>query len=268
MRTHASTKPGIMASPRAGHAGLLAVLALAASPAFARGAGPQDTGLGAAPIADDAELAQMRGRFISADGVRFFGVTLHTLWQTDDGVVTAAQLGFSIWLGEGGASGPEVVIHWERDGDPGMNVADFSPAAAGNYVITAGAVQTNVIAGSDNSTANRMSLAVVPASSIAAGGNSGSFTGTATGTATDGDTVTFNAANGQFGLSIFDAQGGGTVRQGISADPGQLSQSIVLNSDHNAVINSMNVTVGIDHGQMLDTLNIANSLSAMKGHGF
>ncbi|MFM2271345.1 MAG: hypothetical protein RL702_410 [Pseudomonadota bacterium] len=229
-----------------------------------------DTGLGAAPIVSDSELAEMRGKFISADSVRFFGVTLHSLWQTEDGIATAATLGFSVWLGEDGASGPQVVVQWQRDGDPDMDVSGFSGDATGNYVITgaAGAVQTNVIAGSDNVTANRMGMAVVPASSLSPATGDSNFGGTATHTASDGDTVTFTAANGQFGLSMVDAQGAGTVKQGVTTDPAQLSQSILLNSDHNTVTNTMNVTVGIDRGQMLDSVNVANSLSVMKGHGF
>lgn len=252
----------------------LSVMLLAVLPVIAATSPPPDsvfdTGLGAAQVASDSELADMRGKFISAENVRFFGITLHTLWQSDDGVVTAARLGFSIWLGENGASGPQVVVQWQREGDPDMDVAGFAPGADGAYVVapTTGAFQSNVIAGSDNQTANRMSVAVVPASSVATGSSGGTFTGTATGTALDGDTITFIAEDGQFGLAMVDAQGGGTVRQGISSDPGQLSQSILLNSDRNAVVNSMNVTVGIDRGQMTDTVNIANSLSAMKGHGF
>lgn len=250
---------------------LAPLLVLAAAPALvATAANAQDTGLGDAPVASDSELAEMRGKFISADSVRFFGVTLHSLWQTEDGVATAATLGFNIWLGEGGASGPQVVIQWQRDGDPDMDVAGFPGNAPGNYVIAgaAGAVQTNVIAGSDNVTANHMAMAIVPASSLAPTSGESNFGGTATHTASDGDTVTFTAANGQFGLSMVDAQGAGMVKQGVSTDPGQLSQSILLNSDHNTVTNTMNVTIGIDRGQMIDSVNVANSLSVMKGHGF
>lgn len=247
------------------------LLALAAVPAMTGAAAlAQDTGLGAAPTVSDEELADMRGKFISADSVRFFGVTLHSLWQTEDGTVSAATLGFSIWLGQDGSSGPQIVVSWQRDGDPDMDVSGFSPDAAGSYVVagSAGAVQTNVIAGSDNVTANRLGMAIVPASSLTPATGESNFGGTATHTASDGDTVTFTAQDGQFGLSMVDAQGAGTVKQGVTTDPGQLSQSILLNSDHNTVTNTMNVTVGIDHGQMLDTMNVANSLSAMKGHGF
>lgn len=238
-----------------------AAVALSGTPGAA-----QDTGLGAAARASDAELETMRGKFIAADSVRFFGVTLHTLWQTGDGVVTAATLGLSLWLGDGSAA-PEVVVSWTRDGDPGMNVAGFAPDAASHYV-TAGAVQTSVIAGSDNAAANRMSLAIVPASSVATAGTGGSFAGTTTGVAADGDTIRFNAANGQFGLAIHDAQGGGTVAQSITSAPGQLGQSILLTSDHNVVNNTMAVTLGIDHGQIAAGVNLGNALSAMKGHGF
>jgi len=227
----------------------------------------QDTGLGAAPAVSDAELADLRGKFVSPDAVRFFGLTLHSLWQDADGVVTAAQLGLSVWLGDGSA-GPQVTIAWQRDGESGMDLPGFSDEAAGSYAIASGAMQTNVIAGSDNQVANRMSLAVVPASSLAASDNGGSFSGTATGTAGDGDTVSFVAGGGQFGLSIHDAQGAGTVHQGVASDPGQLGQSILLNSDHNTVTNTMNVTVGIDRAQMVDGLSLDNTLSAMKGLGF
>lgn len=229
-----------------------------------------DSGLGDAPAVSDAELSEMRGKFITADSIRYFGVTLHSLWETGDGVITAARLGFNIWLGEGGASGPQVVIQWERDGDSDMDVTGFGNGVAEQYVVAgiAGASQTNVIAGSDNQTANRMSVAIVPASALQVADNGGSFAGTQTNTAADGDTITFVSEPGQFGLSIVDAQGGGTVRQGISSGPGQLSQLIHLDSDRNHVTNNMNVTVGIDHGAIANSINITNSLSAMKGHGY
>jgi len=191
----------------------LSVMLLAVLPVIAATSPPPDsvfdTGLGAAQVASDSELADMRGKFISAENVRFFGITLHTLWQSDDGVVTAASLGFSIWLGENGASGPQVDVQWQREGDPDMDVAGFAPGADGAYVVapTTGAFQSNVIAGSDNQTANRMSVAVVPATSVATGSSGGTFTGTATGTALDGDTITFIAEDGQFGLAMVDAQG-------------------------------------------------------------
>lgn len=237
--------------------------------------------LGPAERVSDEELAGMRGKFVAPDSVTHFGITLHTLWQTADGVITAARMALNVAFAEGQAGTPQITVGWVRDGDPSMDVASFGDGNAGSYVAysseglpglnsVSGAVQSNVIAGTDNRVANGMSVQIVPASSLPGGGVGvgDTITTSRTDVAPDGDTLQFVVSAGQLGMVLQDAQGAGVVRQMVSDNPGQLSQNVFLGGTANIVDNLMAVTIGVDQLRNLNDTRIANSLSAMKGHGF
>lgn len=235
------------------------------------------SGLSAAEQITDAELASMRGKFIAADSVTDFGITLQTLWQTTDGVITAAKMALNVNFTGGQAGTPQITVGWIRDGDPTMDVTSF--ADTDSYVTysvdglpglnsVSGAVQSNVIAGTDNRVANAMDVQIVPASSFPDAGSGTPITATRTDIAPDGDTIRFVVGSGQLGMVLHDAQGAGVVRQMIADNPGQLSQNVFLGGTANIIDNVMNVTIGIDQLRNLDNTQLVNAISAMKGHGF
>jgi hypothetical protein len=131
-----------------------------------------------------------------------------------------------------------------------------------------GAVQSNVIAGTDNRVSNAMAVQVVPAASISDVGSGTPITATRTDIAPDGDTIRFVVSSGQLGMVVEDAQGAGVVRQMIADNPGQLSQNVFLGGTANIIDNVMNVTIGVDQLRDLNHTQLVNALSAMKGHGF
>lgn len=236
-------------------------------------------GLGAATLVSDEELGEMRGKFVAPDSVTHFGITLQTLWQTADGVITAAKMALNVAFAGGQAGTPQITIGWVRDGDPTMDVTSFSDSNGGNYVAysadglpglnsISGAVQSNVIAGTDNRVSNAMAVQIVPATSLPDLSAGEAISSTRTDIAPDGDMLRFVVSNGQLGMVVQDAQGAGVVRQMIADNPGQLSQNVFLGGTANIVENVMNVTIGIDQLRNLNDTQLVNALSAMKGHGF
>jgi hypothetical protein len=245
----------------------------------APGAWADRAGLGAVERVSDEELAGMRGKFIAPDSVTHFGISLHTLWQTADGVITAARMALNVSFSDGQAGTPQITVGWVRDGDPTMDVASFADGNGGNYVAyspdglpglnsVSGAVQSNVIGGTDNHVSNGMSVQIVPASSLPGLGGGDTISSSRTDIAPDGDTLQFVVSAGQLGMVVQDAQGAGVVRQMVTDNPGQLSQNVFLGGTANIVDNLMAVTIGVDQLRGLNDTRIANTLSAMKGHGF
>lgn len=229
---------------------------------------------------DDEELSDMRGKFVSADRISYFGVQMQTSWQGPDGVTTSATLSFSVdFLGGAGnpdGATPVLMIGWNREGDPSLDVAGFGEAAADGYVAlpvgglesTYGAVQSQLIAGSDNAVRNAMRIAVVPASAVQRPDGEGLTTVTDGQSLqfADGDTLQFLLGDNQLGIAL--ASGGDQVRQSMNGMLGQAAQHVLLSSSSNSIHNGMNVVIGYDQLEQNARVSMDNALSAIKGIGF
>ncbi|QDP18498.1 hypothetical protein [Sphingomonas xanthus] len=242
-----------------------------------------DTGLQqtATPLSDD-RLSEIRGKFITAESVSYFGVQMASSWQGADGITTNATLLFAVDFAAGaGSQGvPILMINWSRDGDPAMDLDAFASAASGGYVVlsggqvvvptnslngVSGVVQSNVIAGTDNQVRNGMSIAVVPKDQIpgllAAGLQPAS--GSTTVTLDDGSTIDFSVANNGVGLAL--TRNGNSVAQGVDGTLGRAAQNIVLNSNLNRIENNMTMMIGVDTLQQIDTIRFQEALWSIKG---
>lgn len=265
---------------------LLLALMLSSLPLQCAAQLPQ-TGLeGLGTKISDEELGEMRGKFISPQGVAYFGVSLHTSWQGADGITTFATLLFTVDFARGGGQGtvPQLLVGWSRDGDEAMDVTGFGAAAADSYVAISdngvipvgglgsvnGAVQSNEIAGTDNRVHNAMSIAVVPVSAVSAPQTGGltAITSTTSQSFADGDTVRFVLEPGQIALALSGQGGMDAVRQSLDSDLGQAAQHVLLNSNFNTVNNHFGITVGIDELRQIDRISVDSALAAMKGRGF
>lgn len=99
--------------------------------------------MAAAPMNGSAwrsELAQLRhagircrigrdAREIHRRSVSFFGVSMLTSWQDQNGVTTVARLAFNVdFLVQPGGSNPvpTITVDWMREGDPDMDVRGLS----------------------------------------------------------------------------------------------------------------------------------------------
>ncbi len=260
-----------------------------ASPAVAQGGqgGIPDSMPQLAALGDalpDSELSEMRGKFVRPDNVSFFGITLLTSWQDAQGITTSARLVFSVNflnLGSDGNPIPALMIGWEREGDPSMDVTDthsgyvpyLSPSEVlpvGGIGTHQGAAQANVIAGAGNVSRNNMSIAIVPASAMPSLTMSGlqSADGTTELGFGDGDQLQFLLENNQIGIVMTGGQGLDSSLQSLGGNIGQMLQQTMLNTDGNSVLNSASIVLAADNFGQHDRVSIDNALSAMKGHGF
>lgn len=280
-----------MLDPVLSHSRLALCLAGAASLAIASPAAAEDAIPDAMPphavageILPDRVLSEIRGKFVRQDNVSFFGITLLTSWQDAQGITTNARLIFSVdflRLGGDGNPVPSLMIGWEREGDPAMDVTDthsgYVPLLGPSEVLPVGgigthqgAAQANVIAGAGNLARNNMSIVIVPASALSALTMAGlqSADGTSEFGFGDGDQLQFLMENNQIGIVMTGGQGLDSSLQSLGGNIGQMFQQTMLNTDGNSVLNSASIVLAADNFGQNDRVNLDNALSAMKGHGF
>lgn len=237
------------------------------------------------PPVPDEELAQIRGKFIQADSISFFGISMITSWQDESGVTTVARLMFNVdFLANSGTGKPDakLMVGWVREGDPAMDVtgshAGYTPLIVGDEVVpvgglgeTKGAAQANIITGADNSALNGMQIALVPSSSLQKFQGDGltPITGSTVQSFSDGDLLEFRLGANELGLVLTGNHGGDSSIQSVGGEFSNLLQQTVLNSDGNAIFNNAAVIIGTDfNGSAFDAIRATEALSPMKGHGF
>ena len=232
----------------------------------------------------DSELADMRGKFVRQDNVSFFGITLLTSWQAVQGITTNARLVFSVDflnIGNDGQPAPALMIGWQRDGDPTMDVTDthsgYVPYLATANVLSVGgidthqgAAQANVIAGANNFSRNNLGIAIVPASAMPTLSMSGlqAADGTTSLGFADGDQLQFLMENNQIGIVMTGGEGLDSSLQSLGGNVGQMLQQTMLNTDGNSILNSASIILAADNFGQQKGVKIDNALSAMKGHRY
>lgn len=266
---------------------LCAATTLACCASVLCSAGPPSSGLeGLGRVVEDDELSDMRGKFVQPSGVHFFGIEMLQTWQGPDGVTVQATLSFNVDFARGAADAagatPRLQIGWSRTcdscGDPSLDVA--TPIAGGpvtltqasdalplgEFVTVNGLVQSQQIAGSDNTVRNVMQIAVLPASSLPPGAGGGSDLETsATQVLGNGDEVHFIVAKNELGMAI--TRGGDIVRGGVGGPASQVAQEVILQNSFNTIRNDINITLGVEDVTRFESLGVTNAMSAMKGHG-
>lgn len=237
-----------------------------------------------APVADE-ELGEMRGKFITADAVSYFGISMLTSWQDSAGITTLARLAFSIDFlvpSGGGPAVPRLFVSWAREGDPNMDVAGTSDgyvavATSPDQVIpigaldtTAGAAQVNVIAGADNLSRNGMQIAIVPRSSLGEMNTQGmqEITSTLGMGFADGDGLQFRLGDNELALVMTGNNGSDSTLQSIGGELGRMLQQTMLNSDNNSVMNNASIVFGIgEQVQNMGPVSASGAMSVLKGFG-
>jgi hypothetical protein len=256
---------------------------MSASPALAAPTSGLE-GLGK-PISDDA-LGNMRGKFVAPNGISYFGIVMSSSWQGADGITTAATLLFSIEFAAAASGGhvtPQLMISWSREcPDCGDDSMDVTSANSGYVALTSnggaipigslntatGVVQTQQIAGSDNSSRNVMAIQIVPAGTLTYD-TTGMTALTGKGDTEhfdDGDTLQFSYSDHQLGLSMTDQ--GGALQQSVNGNIGQIAQNVLISGNDIIANNSMGLMIGIDPSAAARTLSVQGALTAMKGMGF
>jgi hypothetical protein len=270
-----------MAAPRSAHRSRvwLATAALAAvisaGPAYA--ASP-DTGLGAtALLVPDFELADMRGRLLESEAMKFFGIRLTSSWQGSDGLIMTAMIQLDV---DFTAPSPDISLKagWSHDctgcTDEAMEIpagtisGSFNPGGLGSV---SGAVQSTVIGGDDNAVRNEMRVRITSENvSTIPDTNVADIHASRTETFSDGSAIEFKVGDNSVSLALQGPGSSGVVTQGVNDEgSGQIAQHVKLNGNYNTIANSLDVMIGIDQlQQTANTASIQNALSAMKGMGF
>ncbi len=235
------------------------------------------------------ELSDMRGKFVRADSIHFFGVELVQSWQSSDGVTLLATLQFNVDFansaGNPDGASPTIQISWDRIckecADPSMDVSSLQTGptnstqtasaapilSIGKFGRIEGLVQTQEIAGSDNDVRNELNFSVVPTSSIQSlpSGETPSIASSVSHVTGQGETVDFRIARNELGIAL--NRGNEFVRQGISGELNQAAQHVILQSSLNAIRNEMAITVGVNDLNQVRQHSVQTALSAMQGRG-
>lgn len=238
---------------------------------------------GLAAIVGDSELADMRGKFITPQGVAYFGIDMTSSWQGPDGITTSARMVFSVDFAGGRNATPQIMIAWKRDeGDSAMDVAGPAPGeqraaiagtvsapTGGGLDTVNGAVQSQLISGTDNKVFNGLTIQVT--SDPAQRTNTEGLTpvsGGSTQQFSDGDRVQFVVSGAELGLRMSNGGTSDSVRQGVNSELHQLSQNVILGTSFNDIAQGMNLTIGLDPTANINQINASGAMTSMRILGY
>ena len=263
---------------------LLLGIALTAPFALASAtAAPPMTGLPEnARVISDNELGDMRGRYIEAESVNFFGIQMVSMWQTGDGTVLTTSLEFEVDVNNGQFD-DNATLHanWSgtcADCDSNLDIPNTIPDGLNTV---SGAVQSTEISGDDNDVVNILNIRIgdYDADSVGYEGNDLSAELSTAGAATtavktvqldNGFVVKFSKGDNSLGM-ILQGPGGqaqGQAVQGVNDQvANQIAQHVQLMGNVNAIQNTLDVVIGVADLQT-NQLAVENALSSMKGWGF
>lgn len=251
-------------------------------------AGPAGANVGAADIpslgiedarqVSDAELSDLRGKYVQPGEVRYFGIDLTSVWTTVDGTILTASLHFVVDMPENGAPTPRLYVSWLQDCDQCNDASvelggdSFSlNFGSGGLETVSGVVQSNILAGDDNAVRNQMGLTITDdLGSIQQGPPPGmQITESMMQELQNGATIQFVMENNSVGMIMTGGPANGVVTQTVGrGETGNLAQHINLASDFNTIHNVMNVTIGTENLPQIAGNTVNYAMSAMQGNGY
>jgi len=211
----------------------------------------------ARPIAD-AEMGEMRGRFVPAFGGGqpvFFGVVMQSSVTQPNGTSLSAGLAFGVNLKSGT---PNVVTNltWATQSGPTASDAGTAPTGIQTSLggLTGGVGQVIQVSGSANQANNQASVDITQS-------NPASFfpNGTPTGTPC-GSLCQSSIQNNALQVSV-NAPGSGTAAQIIG--PSLILQGIKLNGDMAMATNSMNMVIQMSQSNSMNLLGASTILQTI-----
>lgn len=212
----------------------------------------------------NAELSQLRGRYVLPDRVIHFGVTMNSVWQNSSGQALGAMVSLRV---DGGA---QPSLHVSFIDQPGNGTA----VAAGTGQIIGGAGLNNIdgivqsvrTAGDFNDAQNDLSIVVTQGNGTLAPAVGESWNGAGTFSNDAGNVVVRNHAGG---LQIaLQASGQGTSHQQIGGSG--ISQQANISGGLNMVRNMAALTVALrDRPLGLDLANCTwEQMQALRPTGY
>lgn len=201
----------------------------------------------------DETLMHMRGKFISAGEMRYFGVEMVTYWQASTGelIVASANLGVDFT-----SSNPQIGFIPTIIVQQNNATTSTSPAAQNNSVVSGGdglddvtgVVQNIQVAGVSNGVTNTIGL-TIEASSTPTPSNlpSVSESQSLSEVTPNGTTVNVDLSNNQMGVAV-TVPNQGLAMQHIrsTATGGQVQQSAQVGGNLNQIRNLINLNIATD----------------------
>jgi hypothetical protein len=230
----------------------------------------------AVEVTEDA-LADMRGRFIDADELIFFGVEMYTEWQSGAGKMYSAGLTMNVDFSEATTQfrpTVTVVLLGGQAQESALQNGGQLATIDGGINNVKGIAQSIQVAGDTNRIDNdtRINIAIRTAEASSQGDNLGGVLLGAAGTTTlvseEGAITAASIGVNSLGLSITLPEQGQVLQQiqggGINSGSGVLQSAQVI-SDMNRIHNSLNLNIELnDNGAASVNLNPA-LLDSLRG---
>lgn len=255
-------KAGSRGSLRTAIAGAVAMMSLA--PAALAAPAHRDAFRPAELV--DAELAAMRGRFVSQGDVLYFGVEMYTQW-TVAGQVYVAGLNIGIDRSQSRFR-PTVTIVRVAD-IRNTNPSDTTSGAAAGRTISQGGLDTVQgvgqvvqVTGDANLARNNMVVTVKPydGTTATAGGTAGSATAV---DARSGAVASATVANNSLGVAV-TLPGQGAAMQSIAGSTG-MRQLVQVSGDRNNVVNTLSLTAEVNPAANTLPPSLGAAINTMRG---
>lgn len=212
----------------------------------------------------DSELADLRGRYVNANRVMYFGIEMYTQWQTGNGAQHAAGLKLDVDLQNGAAPvvGFRPVVSIAAAGVDRVPSGDHAQVNGAGLANVTGVVQGIQVAGDGNRVNNDLSLRVTSDAAPAADTSGGNPPAAV---AASGDAVVV-AGTGPNSLGVaIRIPGQGQVVQRIRGGGHGILQSAQVVSDMNRIHNVMQISVGLRAMTGAPTANVGAALQNLRG---
>lgn len=218
----------------------------------------------------DAELSDMRGRYVGTSEILYFGVEMYTQWQTQDGRTLNAGLNMAV----DSQLRPTVTIVTQNTSPQGGVPAPQAAAGQNSISISngisnvSGVGQSIQIGGDGNSIKNDLNMNIdlhASSSPIKSGATNGITLNGAGPTVIDNNNMTTTVTLGGNDLSMaINVPGQGQVMQQLKSGSGFL-QSAQISGDLNRIHNTINVNAGLRAAAGMPTGGLQNSLDSLRG---
>ncbi|WP_375738773.1 hypothetical protein [Pseudomonas boanensis] len=213
----------------------------------------------------DAELAQLRGRYVLPDRIISFGVVMSSSWQNGSGQIVGAQVALNVASGQ---SQPSLTVNMiNQAGAGGVVTAGTGQVIGGAGLNTVqGIVQSVRTAGDFNNGLNDVNVSVSTGGALQATPVGQAFTGSESFSNSAG-AVQVSTANGGLQIALQAANGQGISTQQIGG--GGVAQHANIGGSLNTVRNLAELNVALrDNTRNVNMTNCLEQLRSLRQGGY
>ncbi len=244
---------------------VLAINALPTTLALASQLAPEEQAFKGRTELSDTSLSNMRGSFISADQILYFGVEMYTQWHTSSGDTYGASLNIGIDRSTNKVR-PTITVISNVNGPNGSNGTAGSSSrqpSGGGLNQVQGVSQVVQTTGNRNGVSNNIGIDVSTQRPTMVGASDPSpGNRTYVDSKTGATAQTFVNGNGA-GVSI-SVPMQGTASQSVASMIGMQQRAQVF-GDANTIQNQLNMVIQVQPNSTANTLNMSDLLQTVRG---